>query len=644
MRGRSWAAIGGVFLSLALSSSASAQFTPGARSVGSVYYTQVGNGGYDAQHYDVTIKYDPIAHVFQSASTKATLRATQGLSEFSLDFVNYYDISSVTVNGAPATFTKDFDAAAVKYKLVVTPAAGIPNGSTFEVVVNYSGTPQNFVDPDDSLEGFMRMNINSLGSFTMNEPVGAMAWFPNNNYPGDKATYDFHLTAPDAYDAIGNGELASKVENADDTTTWNWNLDYPMASYLSTSTIGLFDDERTASPIAFGKNGQPLDTYKYFESALMPSTKAANHPIADRQDDIVKYMADTIGAPYPFDSHGVVAGRAPNGGTYALEVQTKSHFGGGGVSIGTLAHEIAHQWFGDSVGPATWREIWFNEGWARWWEYWWLNKQNGDTRTTESRFASTYASASAANWSTAPDTLSGPEQLFDTFPVYTRPFMAFEGYRQIVGDTAFFAFQKALVTEYAYSTITGDQFKALARRIAAEKAGFEASNLAKLDQYWQQWLSTPGKPTLTPTTFFQSTSVTAPVSGTVPATLALTLGAPVSFGIFTPGVEKTYTASTTATVISSAGDATLSVVDPSATAPGKLVNGAFSLAQALEAKGAAGTFLALSNSPLTLKTYAAPISNDQVTVAFQQKLASTDPLRTGNYSKTLTYTLSTTNP
>lgn len=647
MRGRSWAAIGGVFLSLALSSSASAQFTPGARSVGSVYYTQVGNGGYDAQHYDVTIKYDPVAHVFQSASTKATLRATQGLSEFSLDFVNYYDISSVTVNGAPATFTKDFDVAAIKYKLVITPAAGIPNGSTFEVVVNYSGTPQNFVDPDDSLEGFMRMNINSLGSFTMNEPVGAMAWFPNNNYPGDKATYDFHLTAPDAYDAIGNGELASKVENADDTTTWNWNLDYPMASYLSTSTIGLFDDFVYDGATAKNPAGAPLKFYDFIETALPAGTRATNETNRVRQDAIVKYMADTIGAPYPFDSHGVVAGRAPSGGTYALEVQTKSHFGSGSVSIGTLAHEIAHQWFGDAVGPASWREIWFNEGWATWWSQWWSNKQNGSTTSTASSFLSNYNSTTAdpARWNTAPDSLSGPEQLFDTFPVYTRPGMAFEGYRQIVGDTAFFAFQKALVTEYGHKVITGDQVKALARRIAAEKAGFEASNLAKLDEYWRQWISMPGKPTLTPTTFFQSTSVTAPVGGTVPATLGLTLGAPITFAPFTPGVAKTYSGSTTATILSTAGDATLSVVDPSPNAPGKLVNGAFSLAQPLEAKNSVGEFLAISGTPLALRTYSAPTNgSEQASIELQQKIGSNDPLRTGTYSKTLTYTLSTTNP
>ena len=102
-----------------------------------------------------TIDYDPIAHSMVS-STDITARATQGLSEFSLDFVSYYTVSSVKVNGVDATWTRDDDLPNYKMKLVVTPAAGIPNGSTFHVVVAYSGTPQNFVDSDGSLEGFMR--------------------------------------------------------------------------------------------------------------------------------------------------------------------------------------------------------------------------------------------------------------------------------------------------------------------------------------------------------------------------------------------------------------------------------------------------------------------------------------------------------
>ncbi|HEY6891642.1 MAG TPA: chitobiase/beta-hexosaminidase C-terminal domain-containing protein, partial [Solirubrobacter sp.] len=121
------------------------------------------------------------------------------------------------------------------------------------------------------------------------------------------------------------------------------------------------------------------------------------------------------------------------------------------------------------------------------------------------------------------------------------------------------------------------------------------------------------------------------VGGSVPATLALTLGAPATFGAFIPGTAKEYTATTTATVISSAGDATLTVADPSPTATGKLVNGSFALASPLQGLG-------------IVKTWAAPTSNESVPVTFKQSIAANEPLRTGAYSKTLTFTLSTTTP
>ena len=143
------------------------------------------------------------------------------------------------------------------------------------------------------------------------------------------------------------------------------------------------------------------------------------------------------------------------------------------------------------------------------------------------------------------------------------------------------------------------------------------------------------------------------VSGTVPATLSLTLNAPAQFGQFTPGVTKTYLASTTANVISTAGDATLSVADPdtNAASVGHLVNGSFVLAQPLQARArnAANTGTAFNNvgssaSPLNLLTWSAPISNDSVSLEFSQLVNQTDPLRTGTYSKALTFTLSTTTP
>ncbi len=133
-----------------------------------------------------------------------------------------------------------------------------------------------------------------------------------------------------------------------------------------------------------------------------------------------------------------------------------------------------------------------------------------------------------------------------------------------------------------------------------------------------------------------ATAAPGGAGGTVAATLSLTLGAPASFGAFMPGVARDYTASTTANVISTAGDATLSAADPSANAPGRLVNGAFALAQPLLVAG--------SPLPAVVKTYAGPVSNDVVTIAFQQSIGANEPLRTGSYAKTLTFTLSTTNP
>jgi hypothetical protein len=138
------------------------------------------------------------------------------------------------------------------------------------------------------------------------------------------------------------------------------------------------------------------------------------------------------------------------------------------------------------------------------------------------------------------------------------------------------------------------------------------------------------------------------VGGTVPATLSLTLGAPATFGTFTPGAKGDYSASTTANVVSTAGDALLSVSDPSPTATGHLVNGAFSLPSALQARATkpdtTGTAFNDVSGLLNLLTWSAPASNDPVTIEFKQHIASTDALRTGAYSKTLTFTLSTTTP
>lgn len=187
---------------------------------------------------------------------------------------------------------------------------------------------------------------------------------------------------------------------------------------------------------------------------------------------------------------------------YALEVQTKTHFSYVPIDAGVLAHEIAHQWFGDSVGPATWREIWFNEGWAQWWEWYWNNKENRNPTTVEQQFTANYNSGRFV-WNMPPANVPGAAQLFDGYAVYLRPAMMLETYRQIVGHANFFAFQRELLTEYAYSSISTEAFIALAKRFAQERAGFPVSYLSRLDEFFRQWLYGTAKPAFTPATFFQ---------------------------------------------------------------------------------------------------------------------------------------------
>ncbi len=199
MRGRPLAIVGGLLASLALTAPADAQqFSPGSRSLGDRLMPALGNGGHDALHYTNTFKYDPAANTMLPGSqTEITLKATQNLSEFALD-LRAYTVSEVTIDGVPAGIAR-----AANDKLVVTPAAGIVNGREFKVLVKFSGTPLEIEDPDGSFEGWSRI---ATGGFVVNEPQGAMGWFPSNNYPSDKATYDYFVTIPATHTSIANGE------------------------------------------------------------------------------------------------------------------------------------------------------------------------------------------------------------------------------------------------------------------------------------------------------------------------------------------------------------------------------------------------------------------------------------------------------
>ena len=238
--------------------------------------------------------------------------------------------------------------------------------------------------------------------------------------------------------------------------------------------------------------------YSAIDSAANAAERASVNAQVMRIPEITNFLSDIFG-PYPFDSTGLVADWAPNVG-YALENQTKPHFAGNrtgpAVDSSTLAHEIAHQWMGDSVSPATWHEIWFGEGWATVAEVLFDARVEG-RKTPEAFFAQVYAVPEEA-WKVAPAKLDNdPRNLFSGFPVYERPGAMLEGYREIVGDARFAAFAQTLQARYGYAMITAKQFVATAK----ESSGLAGADLERLGSYFHQWLYGTMKPELTPADF-----------------------------------------------------------------------------------------------------------------------------------------------
>ena len=208
---------------------AAADFTPGSSGLGDPFFPNAGNGGYDVLNYDLTLAYDPGTDVLEGKAV-VTATATQDLSRFDLD-LRGFQISKLTVDGVAAAFARDGQ------ELVITPPTGIRTGSTFRVAVDYSGVPEVIVDPDQSIEGWIPTDD---GAFVVNEPQGSPGWYPCNDNPRDKATFDFAVTVPEGLTALANGVLVSSATNGG-RTTWVWKESDPMSTYLATSTLGRFD-------------------------------------------------------------------------------------------------------------------------------------------------------------------------------------------------------------------------------------------------------------------------------------------------------------------------------------------------------------------------------------------------------------------
>src|SRR5215203_1071619 len=433
-----------------------ADFTPGSSGSGDPFFPNAGNGGYDVANYDLKLAYDPATDVLDGKAV-VTAKATQDLSRFDLD-LRGFQISKLTVNGVAAGFARDGQ------ELVITPRAGIRTGSTFSVSVEYSGVPEIVVDPDQSIEGWIPTDD---GAFVVNEPQGSPSWYPVNDTPADKATFDFAVTVPDGLTAVANGVLVSSATSGG-KTTWVWKETDPMASYLSTSTLGRFDLSQTTTA-----DGIPV--YVAVDPQL------AKGQVLSKLVESVDFYTSLFG-PYPFNSVGAIVDSAKVVG-YSLETQTKPNFPYV-PSEATLVHEISHMWFGDSVTLTQWPDIWLHEGFATWSEWIWSEKQGNKTAAQWFKQLYSTPEKDTGFWGPAVANFFDPALLFNG-TVYYRGGMTLEALREKIGDLAFFQLLRDWATQNRYGNVTTPQFIALA----------EKESGMNLKAFFDAWIYQDAKPT-----------------------------------------------------------------------------------------------------------------------------------------------------
>ncbi|MFF0017685.1 M1 family metallopeptidase [Streptomyces sp. NPDC005374] len=440
--------------------------TPGGSGPRDPYFPKSGNGGYDVTHYALDLAYDPDGNRLSGTAT-LTARATDDLSAFDLD-LDGLDVKSVTVGGDKARWNR------TGQELTVRPHDDLDEGRTFRVTVRYSGTPRTITDPDGSEEGWLPTED---GAVALGEPTGSMAWFPGNHHPSDKAPYDLTITVPEGLQAVSNGELtASRTSGGRTTSTWH--TAEPMASYLATLAIGDYDIRRSTIPGIEGASDGGLPVY----TAVDPSEAAASRKVLAQLPGIMKWAQAAFG-PYPFSSTGAIVDRQGDAG-YALETQNRPYFPGT-PDTGTLVHELAHQWFGDSVTPKTWRDMWLNEGFATYAEWLWTEDHGGDS--AQQTFDALYDHGDDVYddlWDFPPAKPSSAAHLSDS-PVYQRGAMVLHKIRQTVGDKAFAALVRGWAAAHRHGNADTDDFTTYVEHQAPDK---------DFTPIWDDWLYGDGKP------------------------------------------------------------------------------------------------------------------------------------------------------
>jgi aminopeptidase N len=442
-------------LCLGLALLALAPFVITKASTADPFFPRSGDESYDALHYDIHLSFQPSSG---DVRAKVAIRATPllALSRFSLD-LDGLRVTSVTVDGARAGFARSTG------KLEVTLSKALAAGVPFTVVIGYRGRPQKVIEPGGLLAGWIRTGD---GAIAIGEAVGTASWLACNNSLGEKASFDFHLTVPNDLKGVANGRLIS-VTKKGSNRTFHWRESEPMDPYLAVIDIG--KGQLLRSTI----DGIPAWTMVEPKLAKRWRKTLAALPA------ILRFETKIFG-PYPFDAVGSIVDSA--GIDVALETQTRPIYSLPPSPI-VLVHEMAHQWFGASVGLQRWSDVWLVEGFATWTQWYYEEKHGGPSALkTFERLRRTPDWVTEV-WNPPPGIPGKPKHLFAT-SIYLRGAMALEALRIKVGTATVLRILRTWAAANRYSSVSTYGFIELADTIASRN----------LQPFFRRWLFVPGKP------------------------------------------------------------------------------------------------------------------------------------------------------